>query len=167
MKSMQLEVSLPELSKQALECFPPLGKDRGAASNFAQRQLTKIIAEARKSGKDITEDEAQALRASLESEINAFDTTSLPADDVEHATPKPIESDVAKPSSEIMEALIADCFHTASDGSSEHLKHLQQKALNKVEAYLTSTDAGWMERRRFTKQAKQLIQRHMADMAPE
>lgn len=162
---MGLDINLPELSQQALECFPPLGDDRGVASNYAQRLLTKSISEARKLGKDITDDEAQTLRAKLEAEINAFDITSLPAVDVEAITPQPLEESTIKPSNESLDALIADCFHTASDGSAEHLKHLQERALQKVEAYLALTDAGWIKRRRFTKRAKQVIQRHVADMA--
>lgn len=103
---MGLDINLPELSQQDFECFPPLDDDRGAASNYAQILLTKNISEARKLGKDITDDEAQTLRANLNSEINAFDITSIPAASVKGVAPPPIKDSVTKPSNESVDALI-------------------------------------------------------------
>lgn len=159
---MSSDIKVHEIAAEALNTFPPLGDDRGAASNYAQRLLTKILSEQRKSGKEITEDAAQDLRAALDDRIKTLDGSS--ASPVHFETAGSSEAEYEKPSVETLAAIISDCFHVTTDGSPGHLNHLCDRAMKDVTDYLRTTNAAWMERRRFKAYARQLIQGHIEDM---
>lgn len=159
---MSSDIKLQEIAAEALNTFPPLGNDKGAASNYAQRVLTKVLSEQRKSGQDITEDAVQDLRAALDVWINTLD--GPPTSPVQFETAGSSEKEPEAPSTERLEAVVSACFHVTTDGSPEHLNHLRNTAMKDVTDYLGTTNATWLERRRFKARAKQMIQGHIEDM---
>lgn len=153
---MSGEINLGAMATEALRTFPPLDGDIGAASNFAQRMLTKKLSEKRKSGEDIPESTEQALRLDLDTELNRIDVPAPALEEAQqevqtHAHPR-------LPEKEHLTSIISNCFHTSSDGSPEHVSHLGKTAMRGVTDYLNATGVGWIERRPFTKYAKKLIQ---------
>lgn len=159
---MSANINLREIAIEALGTFPPLGNDNGAASNYAQRMLTKLLSEERQSGSDISEDAAQTMRASLDQEMNSIEIAAEPAPSFEtkkQAVPKSQPAEIGQ-----LTSIISDSFHTSTDGSQEHLAHLRQRALQNAANYLKNTNAGWLTRLRFMKHTKRLIRNHIEQM---
>lgn len=160
---MKNNFDMRQIANEAFETFPPLGEDGSAACNFAQRMLTKAISESRKSGGDISNAQARSLRDELDAELAAIDhvkispmTDNAVATVSSHPLPSADASEIA--------AIIAAVFHTSTDGSPDHLSHLKHTALDRVEQYLATTKTGFLDKRRFRKQAKQILNNHLNDL---
>jgi len=151
-----------EIAREAIETFPARDGDNGAAANFAQRMLTRLLSERRHGGEEIPEDAAQTLRARLFGEIDAIEPQSAPIRAGEIVQQTTVE--IGAPQIEVLERIISDTFHTSTDGSPEHIKHLRRTALKRAAEYLGTTEAGWLVRRKFMKRTKQIIQAHIEDM---
>lgn len=155
-------VNVREIAREAIETFPARDGDNGAAANFAQRMLTRLLSEKRQAGEAITEDAAQALRARLYTEIDATEPQSAPIQAGEIVQQTMVE--IGAPQIEVLERIISDNFHTSTDGSPEHIKHLRRTALKRAAEYLGTTKSGWLVRRRCMKRAKSIIQAHIEEM---
>ena len=155
-------IDVREIAREAIETFPARDGDNGAAANFAQRMLTRLLSERRQAGEAVTEDAAQALRAQLYREIDAIEPQSAPIQPGEVLQQTTVET--GAPRIEDLGRIISDTFHTSTDGSAEHIKHLRRTALKRAAEYLDTTDAGWLVRHKFMKRAKQIIQAHIEEM---
>ena len=153
---MDADIKLNEIALEALNTFPSLGEDNSAASNYAQRVLTKILAQKRKDGQNITDDTAQALRERLNCVVSTIELPSTPT--AKAALETSSDAEIEGPRADILDAIISDCFHTSTDGSSEHLKHLHNKARAAVASYLDTTNAGFIAKFNFKNYAKKKIQ---------
>lgn len=155
-------IDVREIAREAIETFPARDGDNGAAANFSQRLLTRLLSDRRQAGEEITEDAAQALRARLYGAIDATEPQSAPIRASELVQQTTVE--IGAPQIELLERIISDTFHTSTDGSPEHIKHLRRTALKRAAEYLGTTDAGWLVRRKFMKRTKQIIHAHIEDM---
>jgi hypothetical protein len=155
-------IDVREIAREAIETFPALDGDNGAAATFALRMLTKLLSERRKAGEEITEDAAQTLRARLFTEIDTIEpqSASIPSDEIWQQ--KTVE--IGAPKIEDLENIISDTFHTSTDGSPKHIKYLRETALRRASQYLGTTDAAWLARLRFMKRTRQIIQTHIDEM---
>lgn len=155
-------INVREIAREAIDTFPARDGDNGAAANFAQRMLTRLLSEKRQAGEAITEDAAQALRARLYREIAATEPQSasiLVGEILQQTT-----VEIGTRQIEVLERIISDTFHTSTDGSAEHIKHLRRTALKRASEYLGTTDAGWHVRRGLMKRTKKIIQTHIEKM---
>lgn len=155
-------INVREIAREAIDAFPARDGDNGAAANFAQRMLTRLLSEKRQAGEAISEDAAQALRARLYREIDATEPQSAPIQAGEIVQQTMVE--IGAPQIEVLERIISDNFHTSTDGSPEHIKHLRRTALKRAAEYLGTTKSGWLARRRCMKRAKSIIQAHIEEM---
>ncbi len=154
---MDADIKLHQIASDALNTFPPLGDDNSAASNHAQRMLTKILSQKRKSGQNISDETDQALRAELDCVINTIEVPFIASPKTEPEKPTAVEAQA--PQAEQIDAIISDCFHTATDGSPEHLKYLHSKANAEIVNYLRTTNAGFITKFYFNNYAKRQIRR--------
>ena len=165
---MTMDLTLKKIAIEALDNFPPFGEDRGTASNYAQRMLTKHISEMRKSGQTVSDEDAQEQRQLLDGLINSLEVAatadSAPmSDNVDITDEKP----EAPLHTEQLTAVISACFHTTTDGSPKHLAVLRSRALNELKQYLSDASIGWAEKRRLKNKGKRLIDMHMKDISIE
>jgi len=156
---MKSDINLQSIALKALNAFPPMGSDNSAASDYAQKMLTKILSQKRKQGDNLTEEEVRTLRATLGVTINITQVPSRPVGTPEAGKHIPLA--LKHPQINDLEPIISDCFHTATDGSPQHLKYLGDRAMKRVMDYLGSTNVGWFERMRLKSRTKKLIQKHI------
>jgi len=161
-----MDLPVHTIAKDALDTFPPVGTDRDAASNYAQRMLTQHFAEIRKSGQSISDEEMQEQRQALNRLIDTLDVTANP---VLTSTPDNDDTKKEEPGTPLhtqqLEAIISACFHTATDGSPEHLAVLRRRAVSALTQYLSDANLGWTEKRRLKSKGKRLIDMHMKDIS--
>lgn len=165
---MRTDLPLQTIAKDALGTFPPIGTDRDTASNYAQRMLTQHVSKMRKSGQTVLDADVQEQRQVLDTWINTLEVTSTPDSLSSPDSTKQAKREIEKPQHiERLETIISACFHTATDGSPEHLTHLRNRAMKEVNQYLGKADIRWGEKRRFKSKAKQLIEMHLKDIGKE
>jgi len=155
-------VGLKEIVVEAYAAMPPIGNDSGAADNFAQRILTKKISELRKSGQMISDNKAQELRAALDVIISDFDMSDLQASFV--STEKITVATKQKPSLEILSTIVANNFHTSTDGSKARIALLTTRAMKEAVIYIENCDASWLECFRLKKRAKKMINEKIVEL---
>ena len=127
---MRMDLPLQKIAQEALDTFPPTGKDRDTASNYAQRMLTQRVSKMRKSGQTVLDADVQDRRQVLDSLINTLEAVTAADSLSSPDSPKQVERQIENPQHiEQLEAIISACFDTATDGSHEHLAHLRSRAM--------------------------------------
>lgn len=163
-----MDLPLKKIAREALDTFPPLGRDRDAANNYAQRMLTKHVSEIRKSEQTVLDADVQEQRQLLDHWVNSLEVaTQSDSADMSDNDDADNKEPTEPPNIEQLGAIISACFHTATDGSPEHLAVLHRRAINELNQYLSETDIGWTEKRQFKSKGKKLIETHLKDISTE
>jgi len=159
--TVEFDIVLKEIVDQAYTAMPPIGNDFGAASNFAQRMLTKSISELRKSGQVISDDKAQELRATLNDAISNFDLSTIqtPSARIDETS----ISSKAKANIETLSSIITNSFHTSTDGSKDRTDLLTTRAMKEAVIYIKNCNTSWLECFRLKKQAKKIIRKRVVE----